>query len=90
MTRERLQTAADRLRAASDAATDDAADRLTDLAERLDSHATADRGPDHGTMARVQHQLTELRAGVDDDHAAALIDDAKDAISDYRSTVDGV
>ncbi len=89
MTREQLQTAADRLRAASDAVDDDAANRLTDLADRLDSHATADRGPDHGTLARVQHQLTEVRTGVDDE-AAAQIDDAKDAISDYRSTVDGV
>ena len=89
MPREQLQTAADRLRAASDAVDGEAAERLTGLAERLDDHATADRGPDHGTMARVQHQLSEVRADVDDD-AAALIDEASAAISDYRSTVGGV
>lgn len=89
MPREQLQTAAARLRAASDATGGEAAERLTGLAERLDDQATADRGPDHGAMARVQHQLTDLRADIDDD-AAALIDEARDAISDYRSTVDGV
>lgn len=89
MPREQLQTAAARLRAASDATDGEVAERLTGLAERLDDQATADRGPDHGTMARVQHQLTEVKADVGDD-AAALIDEARDAISDYRSTVDGV
>ena len=89
MTREQLQTAADRLRAASDATGGEAAERLTRLAERLAAQATAERGPDHGTMARVQDQLDEVKASVDDD-AAALVDEAKAAISDYRSTVEGV
>jgi hypothetical protein len=89
MTREQLQTAADHLRAASDAVGGEAADRLTGLAERLANQATAERGPDHGTMARMQHQLDEISDEVDDE-TAALIDEARAAISDYRSTVDGV
>jgi len=89
MTREQLQTAADHLRTAADTADGDATDRLTDLADKLDSLATADRGPDHGTMARMQNTLNEVTGDVDD-ATVTEIDDAKAAISDYRSTVEGV
>jgi len=89
MTRDQLQTAADHLRTAADTADGDATDRLTDLADKLDSLATADRGPDHGTMARMQNTLNEVTGDVDD-ATVTEIDDAKAAISDYRSTVEGV
>jgi len=89
MARDQLQTAADHLRTAADTADGDAADRLTDLADKLDSLATADRGPDHGSMARMQNTLTEVSGDVDSE-AADAIDSAKAAISEHRKTVDGV
>ncbi|WP_136716282.1 DUF7553 family protein [Halorientalis salina] len=89
MVREQLQTAAQHLETATDSVDGDAAERLTELAEKLDSLATADRGPDHGSMARIQNALNDLKDDVGSD-AVAAIDDAKDAISDYRSTVEGV
>ena len=89
MAHEQLQTAADHLRTAADTADGDATDRLTELAAKLDKLATADRRSDHGTMARIQNMLNEIKGEIDDD-AAAVIDDAKAAISDYRSTVEGV
>ncbi|MFB6178810.1 MAG: hypothetical protein ABEI77_03685 [Halorientalis sp.] len=89
MVREQLQTAAEHLRTARESADDEAAGRLDDLATKLDSLATDDRGPDHGSMARIQNALNDIKAEADEAVVAA-IDDAKDAISDYRSTVDGV
>jgi len=90
MVREKLQEAATRLETASDGAgTDAASDRLADLAGQLDDLATADRGPDHGRMARIQNALSDLK----DDVAAEVVDEidaAKDAISAYRETVEGV
>ena len=89
MVREQLQTAAQHLRTAIESADDDASERLTELAEKLDSLATGDRGPDHGSMARMQNTLNDVKDDVDAD-AVAAIDDAKESISDYRSTVEGV
>lgn len=89
MAREQLQTAAEQLRTAAETADGDAAERLTKLADKLDALATADRGPDHGTMARMENTLNEVKSAVGS-AAADAIDDAKAAISDYRSTVDGV
>jgi len=90
MVREKLRTAADHLTEASDAAGDEAAgERLTDLAEQLDRLATADRGPDHGRMARIQNALADLEGDVATD-ATESIAAARDAISAYRETVEGV
>jgi polyhydroxyalkanoate synthesis regulator phasin len=89
MVREQLQTAASHLAAASEAAADDASERLTDLAEQLENLSTADRGPDHGRMARIQNALSDLKA----DASAEVVDEidaAKGAISAYRETVQGV
>ncbi|MFD1585564.1 hypothetical protein ACFR9U_01110 [Halorientalis brevis] len=89
MVREQLQTAADDLRTAIESAEDDASERLTELAEKLDALATDDRGPDHGSMARIQNTLNDIKEDVEED-AVEAIDDAKAKISDYRSTVEGV
>jgi len=90
MVREKLQEAATRLETASENSGDaDATDRLADLADQLDDLATAERGPDHGRMARIQNALSDLK----DDVATEVVDDidaAKDAISAYRETVEGV
>jgi len=90
MVREQLQTAATHLTTASEAADDDAAsERLTELAEQLETLSTADRGPDHGRMARIQNALSDLKADASDE-VVDEIDAAKDAISAYRETVQGV
>ncbi|WP_254271981.1 DUF7553 family protein [Haloarcula marina] len=90
MTRETLATASDHLEsAAEDTANDDASERLTELAEQLDRLSTADRGPDHGRLARIQSALNDLSGG-DGEDVAEAIDDANDAINEYRSTLEGV
>jgi hypothetical protein len=51
--------------------------------------ATADRGPDHGRLARHENKLHDLTDDVDPS-VAELIDEALDAVHNYRETVDGV
>ncbi|QGN06075.1 hypothetical protein Hrd1104_01380 [Halorhabdus sp. CBA1104] len=88
MTRTKLETASERLDSAADSAETNA-DRLADLAAQLDQLAEADRGPDHGRMARIQTALDEIQQETADE-TAATIEDARTAISEYRATVDGV
>ena len=89
MTREELATASDRLESAANDAGGDAKDRLSELAGQIDRLSTAERGPDHGRLARWQNALDEIKDDVD---AATVetIDEALEAIVAYRSTVDGV
>lgn len=90
MTRELLSTASERLEAAADDTADEAAsERLADLAEQLSNLSTAERGPDHGRLARIQSALHDLTSG----DAADASDDiaaANDAINEYRSDLEGV
>jgi hypothetical protein len=89
MSREPLQRASEILQRASDAATGDAADRLEDQAAAFAAHAESERGPDHGRLARHENHLHELEDDVDE-AVQDLIDDAFDAIHDYRETIEGV
>ncbi|MFB6142154.1 MAG: hypothetical protein ABEJ30_02290 [Halorientalis sp.] len=89
MVRDKLESAADALARASDAAGGDAADRLSDLSNQLETLSTRDRAPDHGRLARIQNALGDLREGADADVAEA-IDDADDAIDAFRETIEGV
>lgn len=90
MTREELQSASDSLREASEAADDpDLQSRLYDHSNQLARLATADHGPDHGRLARHLNALEEMKAEAGDDVTAA-IDDAREAITEYRKTVEGV
>ena len=89
MTRDELVTASDLLESAAETANGDAADRLNDIAGQIERLATADRGPDHGRLARWQNALGEVKADVDE-ATAETIEEALDAIVAYRSTVDGV
>ena len=89
MTREQLQSAAASLRDAADVATDpNAASRLQDQADQFDALATADRGPDHGRLARHEHILTEITDEEPD--AAEKIESALESIRAYRATIEGV
>jgi len=90
MPREQLQAASEALRNASEQTTDSALQkRLHEQSDQFARLATADRGPDHGRLARHLNVLSEIRESLDGD-AAALVDDAEEAITAYRETVDGV
>jgi len=88
--RDELATASSVLEsAADDTASDAAAERLGELADQLDRLSTADRGPDHGRLARIQSALHDLREGDGGDVADAL-DEADDDINAYREDLEGV
>lgn len=89
MTRTELATAADMVEDAAVAADGEPAERLDDLAGQLDSLAEAERGPDHGRLARIQSGLHDVEPAVGDE-AAACIRDALDEIDAYRETLEGV
>lgn len=89
MTRDELQNAAELLEQAAKAAQDDEArERLEDQAAAFETLSNADRGPDHGKIARHEHILTEIAAG--EEAAAEHIEAALESIRAYRSTVEGV
>lgn len=89
MTRENLADAAVTLRKAADAATNETRERLENQASTFETLAEADRGPDHGKLARHEHILTDI---ADDEGGAVAehVEDALDSIRAYRSTIEGV
>jgi hypothetical protein len=90
MPRTELADASDALQSAADTCDDEAArDRLTDLATQLDRLSTADHGPDHGRLARIQSALHDLRSDADDATADAIAD-ANTSINAYRQDLEGV
>jgi hypothetical protein len=89
MTRAELATAGEHLTAAAERTDGETAQRLQELADQLESLAAAESGPDHGRLARIQAALKDVRADAGAD-AAASIDDADDAINDYREDLEGV
>lgn len=90
MTRDELASASELLEsAAGDTDSDGASERLAELAGQLDTLATADRGPDHGRLARIQSALNDLSSG-DAEDVADTIGDADDQINEYRSDLEGV
>ncbi|WP_436901190.1 DUF7553 family protein [Halovenus halobia] len=90
MTREELATASDHLESAA-AATDNTAagERLSELAKQLANLAESETEADHGRIARIQAAINEVKADVSDD-VAATMSDARDELSAYRETIDGV
>lgn len=90
MTRDDLESASRTLESAADAtADDDAADRLTDLADQLGTLAERDQSPDHGRLARIELALDEIVESVGDD-VAADVNDAHEYVIAFRETVEGV
>ena len=88
--RTELRNAAENLREAHDAASNaDTADRLDSLAETVEKLADADRGPDHGRLARLEYNLQDVREDLDAE-AADLVDEALSHEQAYRETVKGV
>jgi hypothetical protein len=90
MTREELATASDLLGSAAESTdNDDSAERLESLSEQLDDLAEADRGPDHGRLARIENALNDLSESTGGD-TAETINDAHHHVTEYRSGVEGV
>lgn len=89
MTRDELENAADSIEEAAAAASDEAAERLQNQAAKFEEYAAADRGPDHGQLARHEHILKDI-AGDEGGDVAERLDDALESISAFRSTIEGV
>jgi len=90
MTRDELATASELLAdAAQSVDSDDDSDRLSELSDQLDHLSTADEGPDHGRLARIQNALHDLEDSAGED-ASATIAESHDHVREYRSGVEGV
>ncbi|WP_049924534.1 DUF7553 family protein [Halopiger djelfimassiliensis] len=90
MVRTELENAAESLEHAADAAADETArERLRNQATQLADLATADRGPDHGRLARHEHILTEI-ADDEGGDVATHVDAALESLRAFRETVEGV
>lgn len=90
MSRANLERAASTLEEAANAASDeDTKQRLESQSSQFDSLADADRGPDHGKLARHEHVLTEI-ADEEGGAVANLIAEALESIHAYRETLEGV
>lgn len=90
MADEDLQRASDCLTTAAARTSDaDRRERLEDIADQLDTLASADHGPDHGRLARFENALLEIEEGADDD-VVEKVTSAHEAVKEYRSGVEGV
>jgi hypothetical protein len=92
MAREELQAASEALREAAAAVSDvDTEERLYEQSRQFADLATADRGPDHGRLARHENVLNEVLDGLDGDgDAAERVESALAHVKEYRSDVPGV
>ena len=90
MARDELENAAESIERAADAASDDeAAERLQNQAAKFADYAGADRGPDHGQLARHEHILNDI-ADEEGGDVESNLEDALESISAFRETVEGV
>ena len=88
MDQSKLRDASDVLRDASESVEGETAERLRTQADALADHAEAERGPDHGEVARYQETLREIKT--DAPGIADAIDRAYALCNEYRETVEGV
>jgi hypothetical protein len=88
MSQEKLREASDVLREASESTGSEASERLRAQADALAELAGADRGPDHGRVARHQQKLREIERDASD--VGDSIDRANALLNEYRETVEGV
>ena len=89
MARERLQDATEELKEAAALTNTERRKRLLDQADQLGTLATGDRDPDHGRLDRHMNVLAEL-ANAADGTASEHISEARQLVSEYRETVEGV
>lgn len=92
MVREELQATSEALREAAAATSDvDAEERLYDQSRQFADLATAERGPDHGRLARHENVLNEVLEKIDgESEATEQIENALAHVKEYRSDVPGV
>ena len=87
---EELQRASELLRDAAESVEDpDVEERIYEQSRQLAEQAAADRGPDHGRLARHQNALHEI-IEQSNDEAAGSVEGALDRVKEYRSGVEGV
>lgn len=89
MTREELSQASEALERAAEDTDGEAAEKLREQARQLASLAEAERGPDHGRLARHQAALRDVKGTVDR-AVGDRIDEANDLINAHRETLEGV
>jgi hypothetical protein len=87
MAHEELQRASEELRAAAGLVDGEERERLERQADQFAD--LAERGTDHGRLARHENALREIRAATGDD-ADEHVGAAMDAITAYRETLEGV
>lgn len=90
MTREQLKEASNDLREAAEASdNEDLQERIHTQSDQLAELAEADKGPDHGRLARHMNVLAEI-AGEATDKVKQKVKAARDKVAEYRSGVEGV
>lgn len=90
VSREHLRQASGLLADAADRTSGEPADRLDAFADRLDRMTGGERDPDHGRLATVLLKLDEIADEVDDEGVAATIEEAREHVTEFRRTVEGV
>lgn len=88
MSQEKLREASQVLRDASESTEGEVRERLQSGADALADLADAERGPDHGQVARHQQKLREIAEAASD--VEDSIDRANALLNEYRETVEGV
>lgn len=89
MSREHLREASDLLADAADRTSGEPAERLEGFADRLDRMVEAGRDPDHGRLATVLLKLDEIADDAEGD-VASTIQEAREHVTEFRKTVEGV
>jgi hypothetical protein len=90
MSREQLRNASDLLREAGELANDEELQqRIHNQSNKLATAVDADRDPDHGQLARHMNALAEIAEDIGEE-GEAKVREARDAVAEFRSTVEGV
>lgn len=90
MSRDKLREASDLLREAGELTDDEQLrERIHTQSNQLAKAVGADRGPDHGQLARHMNALAEIADEIGED-GESKVREARDAVADFRSTVEGV
>lgn len=88
--RSELREAASKLESVREDSSDsEIGERLETLTAQVEKMADADRGPDHGQLDRLMHNLREVAGDLDSENAAG-VNDALEHVRSYRETVEGV
>lgn len=90
MSREKLREASDLLREAGELTDDEQLrERIHNQSNQLAKAVDADRDPDHGQLARHMNALAEIADEIGEE-GETKVREARDAVADFRSTVEGV